>query len=189
MNAVGVDFRELPIAPSTFRAKIARRADPSKAPPRVRRAVDGAPSELLYDRMKTAVIGEDANGLFPSRSCPRSAHDWAEQRAGAPLMLRCWGWRSAGRKTAIADVAQVGGEQAPVRVVVGGDVLPAAERVRWAEARPGQAAEGARAGEQPRRLLDMAQARADAVGPCSPLRRRAAATFYAKTGPANALAF
>ncbi|MFO8151393.1 MAG: IS21 family transposase [Trueperaceae bacterium] len=26
-------------------------------------AMDGAPSELLYDRMKTAVIGEDANGV------------------------------------------------------------------------------------------------------------------------------
>jgi len=25
-------------------------------------AMDGAPSELLYDRMKTALIGEDANG-------------------------------------------------------------------------------------------------------------------------------
>ena len=25
--------------------------------------MDGAPSELLYDRMKTAVIGEDANGV------------------------------------------------------------------------------------------------------------------------------
>ena len=31
--------RELPIAPSTYHAKIARRADPSKAPPRVRRDV------------------------------------------------------------------------------------------------------------------------------------------------------
>jgi putative transposase len=31
--------RELPIAPSTYHAAIARRADPSKAPPRVRRDV------------------------------------------------------------------------------------------------------------------------------------------------------
>jgi transposase len=26
-------------------------------------AIGGAPHEILYDRMKTAVIGEDANGL------------------------------------------------------------------------------------------------------------------------------
>ena len=31
--------RELPIAPSTYHTEIARRADPSKAPPRVRRDV------------------------------------------------------------------------------------------------------------------------------------------------------
>jgi putative transposase len=31
--------RELPIAPSTYHAEIGRRADPSKAPPRVRRDV------------------------------------------------------------------------------------------------------------------------------------------------------
>lgn len=39
--------------------------------------MDGAPSELLYDRMKTAVIGEDANGVV----------QYNGKRCGCPIYL------------------------------------------------------------------------------------------------------
>ena len=33
-------------------------------------AIGGAPREILYDRMKTAVIGEDADGLVSGATVP-----------------------------------------------------------------------------------------------------------------------
>jgi transposase len=61
--------------------------------------MDGAPSELLYDRMKTAVIGEDANGVVQClprcaaqplrRHTPRLSalpgQDQGQDRAALPL--------------------------------------------------------------------------------------------------------
>ena len=44
-------------------------------------AMAGAPSELLYDRMKTAVIGEDAEGVVQLQRLAR--------RAAQPLRRRC----------------------------------------------------------------------------------------------------
>ena len=78
-SAYGVEpiCRELPIAPSTYHAEIARRTDPAKAPPRVRRDVGssrrdpaGLGRELPASTASARSGGSSAAKASASRAAP-----------------------------------------------------------------------------------------------------------------------
>ena len=181
MNAVGVELGACRSPRRHFapRSPAARPLESAAArtPRRGRRAVRAAvrPHEDGGDQRRR-------ESAYSPAAAARDQLTIGLSREQARADVRCWGWRSAGRKTAIADVAQIGGEQGRRyhrwRNGFGGLKLDQVRRLKGLELENSRA--GSLTWPRPGRTLWVS---------CSPLRRRAAATFYAKTGPANALAF